>query len=89
MIREYTGHGIGCEMHEDPLVPNFGPANQGPVLKKNMTMAIEPMATDAFVVIRHDKLVYERYSPDFNRNAARALFCNLIPVCMNISLTLS
>ena len=45
VIREYTGHGIGQEMHEDPLVPNFGLAGTGPVLKKGMTLAIEPMLT--------------------------------------------
>jgi methionyl aminopeptidase len=43
VVREYTGHGIGREMHEDPLVPNFGVAGTGPLLKKGMTFAIEPM----------------------------------------------
>jgi methionyl aminopeptidase len=45
VVREYTGHGIGREMHEDPQVPNFGQAGSGPVLQKNMTIAIEPMVT--------------------------------------------
>lgn len=45
VIREYTGHGIGREMHEDPLVPNCGVPGTGPVLKKGMTLAIEPMLT--------------------------------------------
>jgi methionyl aminopeptidase len=43
VVREYTGHGIGREMHEDPQIPNFGQAGQGPILKKGMTLAIEPM----------------------------------------------
>lgn len=43
IVREYTGHGIGREMHEDPQIPNFGPPGQGPLLKKGMTLAIEPM----------------------------------------------
>jgi len=43
VVREYTGHGIGREMHEDPQIPNFGPAGYGPVLRKGMTIAIEPM----------------------------------------------
>jgi methionyl aminopeptidase len=43
VIREYTGHGIGREMHEDPLVPNFGEPGTGPELKKGMTLAFEPM----------------------------------------------
>jgi len=43
VVREYTGHGIGREMHEEPQIPNFGPPGVGPVLKKGMTLAIEPM----------------------------------------------
>jgi methionyl aminopeptidase len=43
VVREYTGHGIGREMHEDPLIPNYGAPGNGPVLKKGMTFAIEPM----------------------------------------------
>jgi methionyl aminopeptidase len=43
VVREYTGHGIGREMHEDPLVPNFGVPGTGPELKKGMTLALEPM----------------------------------------------
>jgi len=43
VVREYTGHGIGREMHEDPQIPNFGIAGTGPLLKKGMTLAIEPM----------------------------------------------
>jgi methionyl aminopeptidase len=43
VVREYTGHGIGQKMHEDPLIPNFGTAGTGPLLKKGMTFAIEPM----------------------------------------------
>jgi methionyl aminopeptidase len=43
VVREYTGHGIGREMHEDPQIPNFGVAGTGPVLKKGMTIALEPM----------------------------------------------
>ena len=43
IVREYTGHGIGREMHEEPQIPNFGSPGTGPVLKKGMTLAIEPM----------------------------------------------
>lgn len=42
--RDYTGHGIGTEVHEDPSVPNYGAAGKGPRLKKGMALAIEPMA---------------------------------------------
>ncbi len=41
--RQYTGHGVGRQMHEPPQVPNFGIPGQGLVLKKGMTIAIEPM----------------------------------------------
>lgn len=40
---EYTGHGIGREMHEDPYIPDYGEAGVGPILKTGMTLAIEPM----------------------------------------------
>lgn len=43
IVRGYGGHGIGRRMHEDPHVPNFGSASYGPVLRKGMTFAIEPM----------------------------------------------
>jgi len=43
VVREYTGHGIGRDMHEDPQIPNFGFPGEGPVLKKGMTIALEPM----------------------------------------------
>jgi methionyl aminopeptidase len=43
VVREYTGHGIGRQMHEEPLIPNFGSPGTGPVLKRGMTLAIEPM----------------------------------------------
>jgi methionyl aminopeptidase len=43
IVREYTGHGIGSEMHMDPAVPNYGRAGRGPVLTAGMTLAIEPM----------------------------------------------
>ncbi|MFA5421466.1 MAG: type I methionyl aminopeptidase [Bacilli bacterium] len=41
--REYTGHGIGQQLHEDPYIPNTGEPNTGPVLKEGMCLAIEPM----------------------------------------------
>ena len=43
LVREYVGHGIGRDMHEEPAVPNFGPPDRGPVLKKGMVLALEPM----------------------------------------------
>ena len=43
VVREYTGHGIGKELHEDPSVPNYGTAGRGVRLLAGMTLAIEPM----------------------------------------------
>ncbi len=43
VVREFVGHGIGRNLHEDPQVPNFGPPGQGPRLKPGVTIAIEPM----------------------------------------------
>jgi len=43
VVREYVGHGIGRDMHEDPQIPNYGVPGRGPVLKQGMTMALEPM----------------------------------------------
>jgi len=43
VVREYTGHGVGRKMHEDPQVPNYGTAGKGVDLKPGMTIALEPM----------------------------------------------
>lgn len=43
VVRDYVGHGIGRNMHEDPQIPNYGPPGRGPRLKPGMTLAIEPM----------------------------------------------
>jgi methionyl aminopeptidase len=43
VVREYAGHGIGRDMHEDPSVPNYGRPGSGAVLRKGMTLALEPM----------------------------------------------
>lgn len=43
IVREFVGHGIGRNMHEDPQIPNFGSRGQGPKIKPGMVFAIEPM----------------------------------------------
>jgi methionyl aminopeptidase len=43
LTREYTGHGVGREMHEGPQVPNYGTAGTGMILRPGMTIALEPM----------------------------------------------
>ena len=45
VVREFQGHGIGRQMHEDPGIPNYGKAGRGIRLEPGMTLAIEPMVT--------------------------------------------
>lgn len=43
IVREYVGHGVGQDLHEDPQIPHYGPPGKGPRLKPGMVLAIEPM----------------------------------------------
>ncbi|PRO64587.1 type I methionyl aminopeptidase [Alkalicoccus urumqiensis] len=43
VVREYVGHGIGKDLHEDPPIPHFGPPGKGPRLETGMVLAVEPM----------------------------------------------
>lgn len=43
IVREYVGHGVGQDLHEDPQIPHYGPPNKGPRLKPGMVLAVEPM----------------------------------------------
>ncbi len=52
VVREYVGHGIGRAMHEEPQIPNFGPAGKGPTLKPGMVLAIEPMVNAGGAPVR-------------------------------------
>jgi methionyl aminopeptidase len=45
IVRDLVGHGVGHEIHEDPNIPNYGNRGRGVVLRKGMTIAVEPMAT--------------------------------------------
>ena len=45
IVREFVGHGIGKDMHEDPQVPNYGRKGNGPMIKNGLCIAIEPMIT--------------------------------------------
>ncbi len=66
VVRDFVGHGIGRELHEDPQIPNYGPPGRGPVLKAGMTFAIEPMInlgvhktetlSDGWTVVTKDRL---------------------------------
>jgi methionyl aminopeptidase len=46
VVRALVGHGVGRSMHEDPQIPNYGPAGRGPKLAEGMVFAIEPMITE-------------------------------------------
>jgi methionyl aminopeptidase len=66
VVRDFVGHGIGRELHEDPQIPNFGKPGRGPELKAGMTLAIEPMVNmgkagvdvqdDGWTVLTRDRL---------------------------------
>jgi methionyl aminopeptidase len=45
IVREYVGHGVGHNLHEEPNIPNIGTPRSGPILHSGMTIAVEPMAT--------------------------------------------
>lgn len=53
--RDYTGHGIGSHLHEDPYIPNYGEAGTGPVLKEGMCLAVEPMVAEGHYAVRVQK----------------------------------
>lgn len=71
VVRDFTGHGIGSHLHEDPAIPNYGEAGHGPILRKGMTLAIEPMINmgtyrvkilnDGWTTITCDKLASAHY----------------------------
>ncbi|MBR3681747.1 MAG: type I methionyl aminopeptidase [Clostridia bacterium] len=52
VVREYVGHGVGADLHEDPSVPNYGTQGRGPRLYSGMTLAIEPMVNAGFANVK-------------------------------------
>ncbi|WP_349410165.1 type I methionyl aminopeptidase [Pseudalkalibacillus sp. SCS-8] len=56
VVKDFIGHGIGQTIHEFPMVPHFGPIEQGPVLKEGMVITIEPMLNcgEYFVYVEED-----------------------------------
>ncbi len=66
VVRQFVGHGIGKNLHEEPEIPNFGRPHQGPLLKSGMVLAIEPMINmgtwesqildDGWTAVTKDKL---------------------------------
>jgi len=79
VVREYVGHGIGREMHEDPQIPNFGTPGKGPLLEEGMVFALEPMVnagshkvevlSDNWTVVTEDR----RLSAHFEHTVAITL----------------
>jgi methionyl aminopeptidase len=56
VVREFVGHGIGRNLHEDPQIPNFGPQGQGPRIKPGMVLAVEPMVNlgNSVTIVKED-----------------------------------
>jgi len=52
VVREFVGHGIGTKLHEEPQIPNYGPAGRGPRLSEGMVLAIEPMVNAGRAAVR-------------------------------------
>lgn len=52
VVREYTGHGVGANLHEDPAVPNYGTPGRGVRLVPGMTIAIEPMINEGTASVK-------------------------------------
>ena len=59
IVQEFTGHGIGRHMHEDPSIPNYGAAGHGTILKKGMTIAVVPMIN---MGTRHVRILKDGWS---------------------------
>ncbi|NWG02695.1 MAG: type I methionyl aminopeptidase [Syntrophaceae bacterium] len=52
VVRDFVGHGIGKDLHEEPQIPNFGTPHQGPRLEKGMVFALEPMVNEGTYEVR-------------------------------------
>jgi methionyl aminopeptidase len=52
VVRDFVGHGIGRDLHEEPQIPNFGVPHQGPRLEKGMVFALEPMVNEGTSAVR-------------------------------------
>jgi methionyl aminopeptidase len=69
VVREFSGHGIGTALHEDPQVPNFGEPGKGPKLKPGMVLAIEPMVNAGSCDVRVDPDGWTARTVDGSRSA--------------------
>jgi methionyl aminopeptidase len=83
VVREYVGHGVGRELHEDLQVPNYGPGGRGPVLEEGMTIALEPMVnvgdwrtevlSDDWTVVTADRSLSAHYEHTIAITSGRAV----------------
>ena len=92
VVREYGGHGIGREMHEDPHVPNHGDPTRGTLLRPGLTLAIEPMLNvgteetrvlgDGWTVVTGDGSLsaHFEHTVAIARDGARVLTERLVPM---------
>src|SRR6478609_381377 len=64
IVRSLVGHGIGRDMHEEPQIPNYGPAGKGPVLEEGMVLAVEPMVNAGRHMVRMGDDGWSIYSQD-------------------------
>lgn len=69
LVREFVSHGVGRELHEEPFFLNFGKKGTGPVLKKNMTLAIEPMVNAGIYNVKILKDGWTAVTADGKRSA--------------------
>jgi len=95
VVKEFQGHGIGREMHEDPGIPNYGKAGRGPKLEKGMTLAIEPMVIagkpdileldDGWTIVTEDrKLICTLWKYNFSNRKWTKSIDNTIKMLYNI-----
>lgn len=69
IVRDFVGHGIGRDLHEDPPVPNFGTPGYGPKLEVGMVLAIEPMVNEGRPEVKIDKDGWTARTKDGKRSA--------------------
>ena len=69
VVREFSGHGIGTAMHEDPQVPNFGEPGKGPKLRPGLVLAIEPMVNAGNAGVKLDADGWTARTEDGSRSA--------------------
>jgi methionyl aminopeptidase len=69
IVRDFVGHGIGRDLHEDPPIPNFGMPGYGPKLEVGMVLAIEPMVNEGKPEVKIDKDGWTARTKDGKRSA--------------------